>query len=167
VLQRISSLYNTQILSLCGIMISFMIWMRFWALHLGDDDGFGWVGVLWVAQKLDDGFGWFGFFGWYKVWLLHQKTILTSNGKLSLWQFLNCHLNGGFVAMLERDCYYYCTLHEIKMFLKFPFQQTIQGWCRSRIWSKMSAKLNVSRLRKELSKRGLDTSGLKPALVCF
>jgi poly [ADP-ribose] polymerase len=29
----------------------------------------------------------------------------------------------------------------------------------------MSAKLNVSRLRKELSKRGLDTSGLKPALV--
>jgi hypothetical protein len=29
----------------------------------------------------------------------------------------------------------------------------------------MSAKLHVSRLRKELSKRRLDTSGLKPALV--
>jgi hypothetical protein len=29
-------------------------------LHLGDDDGFGWVGVLWAAQKLDDELGFFG-----------------------------------------------------------------------------------------------------------
>ncbi len=36
------------------------VWDYDFFYDLGDDDGFGWVGVLWVAQKLDGGFGWVG-----------------------------------------------------------------------------------------------------------
>jgi hypothetical protein len=61
-------------------------------LHLGDDDGFGWVGVLWVAQKLDDGFGWVGILwaqslmmGWI-LWVAQSLALSPENNSDLKWE---------------------------------------------------------------------------------
>jgi len=151
VAEDILSPQHTNSLPLCGIMISFMIWTRFWALHLGDDDGFGWLGVLWVAQRLalsPENYS-------DLKWEIEPLTISQLSRKWGICR----HVRERLVLLLH--------FAWNKNICNFPFQHIIEGWCRSRIWSRMSAKLHVSRLRKELSKRGLDSSGLKPALVCF